>query len=44
MTAAVMMAAVAAVRPTSKYVPKWWDKSPNKQLFFPKLWCTLSHN
>ena len=32
------------VRPTSKYVPKWWDKSPNKQQFLPKLQCTLSHN
>ncbi len=32
------------VRPTSKYVLKWWDKSPNKQQFMPKLRCPLSHN
>jgi hypothetical protein len=28
---------VLNVRPTRKYVPKLWDKLPNKQQFLPKL-------
>ncbi len=30
------------VRPTSKYIPIWWDKLLNKQQFLPKIWFTLS--